>query len=145
MEHIQQQSACSSMFLLLFLSYFLQLYLCTFALKVANFMIQEASPWPPFYIHAFIGSKFCPSLVDNTRLRIPCHNIIIYHFTINKIISFNFLLKQIFFTTYFRFMTTNLPSLTFKNCASYIWDGRTATLQMLHFIYFFSKYKYWVF
>jgi hypothetical protein len=33
-------------------------------------------------------------------------------------------------------------SLTFKNLASYIYDGRTATLQMLHFIYiffFFSK------
>ena len=28
--------------------------------------------------------------------------------------------------------------LTFKNCASYIQDGRTATLQMQHFIYFFS-------
>jgi hypothetical protein len=28
--------------------------------------------------------------------------------------------------------------LTFKNRASYIQDGRTATLQMLHFIYFFS-------
>ena len=28
--------------------------------------------------------------------------------------------------------------LTFKKRASYIWDGRTATLQMLHFIYFFS-------
>jgi len=28
--------------------------------------------------------------------------------------------------------------LTFKNRASCIWDGRTATLQMLHFIYFFS-------
>jgi hypothetical protein len=27
--------------------------------------------------------------------------------------------------------------LTFKNLASYILDGRTATLQMLHFIYFF--------
>ena len=27
--------------------------------------------------------------------------------------------------------------LTFKNRASYIQDGRTATLQMLHFIYFF--------
>ena len=29
-------------------------------------------------------------------------------------------------------------ALTFKNRASYIQDGRTATLQMLHFIYFFS-------
>jgi len=29
--------------------------------------------------------------------------------------------------------------LTFKNRASYIKDGRTATLQMLHFIYIFSK------
>ena len=29
-------------------------------------------------------------------------------------------------------------SLTFKNRASYIQDGRTATLQMLHFIYIFS-------
>jgi len=28
--------------------------------------------------------------------------------------------------------------LTFKNRASYIYDGRTATLQMLHFIYIFS-------
>ena len=28
--------------------------------------------------------------------------------------------------------------LTFKNRASYIYDGRTATLQMLHFIYCFS-------
>ena len=28
--------------------------------------------------------------------------------------------------------------LTFKNRASYIQDGRTANLQMLHFIYFFS-------
>ena len=29
-------------------------------------------------------------------------------------------------------------ALTFKNHASYIQDGRTATLQMLNFIYFFS-------
>jgi len=29
-------------------------------------------------------------------------------------------------------------SLTFKNPASYIQDERTATLQMLHFTYFFS-------
>jgi len=36
-------------------------------------------------------------------------------------------------------------SLNFKNRASYIYDGRTAILQMLHFIYFFNKYKYWVF
>jgi len=34
-------------------------------------------------------------------------------------------------------------ALTFMNHASYIQDGRTATLQMLHFIYiFFNKYKY---
>jgi len=32
--------------------------------------------------------------------------------------------------------------LTIKNRVSYIWDGRTATLQMLHFVYFFIKYKY---
>jgi hypothetical protein len=30
-------------------------------------------------------------------------------------------------------------SLTFKNRASYIYDGRTATLQMLHFMYFFQQ------
>jgi len=29
--------------------------------------------------------------------------------------------------------------LTFKNRASYIQDGRTAILQMLHFIYFFQQ------
>jgi len=31
----------------------------------------------------------------------------------------------------------HLVVLTFKNRASYVQDGRTATLQMLHFIYFF--------
>ena len=30
-------------------------------------------------------------------------------------------------------------TLTFKNLASYIWDGGTATLQMLHFIYIFQQ------
>jgi hypothetical protein len=30
-------------------------------------------------------------------------------------------------------------TLTFKNRASYTWDGRTATLQMLRFIYFFQQ------
>jgi len=30
------------------------------------------------------------------------------------------------------------PILTFENRASYIQDGRTATLQMLHFTFFFS-------
>jgi len=39
-------------------------------------------------------------------------------------------------------LTSNITALTFKNRASYIQDGRTATLQMLHFIYFFNKYKY---
>jgi hypothetical protein len=34
-------------------------------------------------------------------------------------------------------ITTQCP-LTFKNRASYIKDGRIATLQMLHFIYLFS-------
>jgi hypothetical protein len=33
----------------------------------------------------------------------------------------------------------NLTHLTFKNRASYIQDGRTATLQMLHFILFFQQ------
>jgi len=33
----------------------------------------------------------------------------------------------------------NFPPLTFKNPASYIQDGRIATLQMLHFIYFFKQ------
>ena len=32
----------------------------------------------------------------------------------------------------------HLTLLAFKNRASYIQDGRTATLQMLHFIYIFS-------
>jgi len=33
----------------------------------------------------------------------------------------------------------NSEELTFKNRASYIYDGHTATLQMLHFIYFFQQ------
>jgi hypothetical protein len=32
--------------------------------------------------------------------------------------------------------------LTFRNRASYIQDGHTATLQTPHFIYFFNKYTY---
>jgi hypothetical protein len=32
-----------------------------------------------------------------------------------------------------------LKGLTFKSHVSYIQDGRTATLQMLHFIYFFKN------
>jgi hypothetical protein len=43
------------------------------------------------------------------------------------------------------FKITKLRSrgvLTFKNRASYILNGRTATLQMLHFIYFFQQLKY---
>jgi hypothetical protein len=32
-----------------------------------------------------------------------------------------------------------LLTLTFKNRASYLEDGRTATLQILHFIYFLSN------
>jgi len=35
----------------------------------------------------------------------------------------------------FTFMVVS--RLTFKNCASYVQDGRTATLQMLYFIYIF--------
>jgi hypothetical protein len=35
-------------------------------------------------------------------------------------------------------MKSKKMRLTFKNRASYIYDGRTATLQMLHFIYIFS-------
>jgi len=35
--------------------------------------------------------------------------------------------------------TALLQILTFKNRASYIQDGRTATLQMLHFIYFLQQ------
>jgi hypothetical protein len=37
---------------------------------------------------------------------------------------------------------TPIWSLTFRNCASYIQDDRSANLQMLHFIYLFNKYKY---
>jgi hypothetical protein len=34
---------------------------------------------------------------------------------------------------------TDHQCLTFKNRASYIQDGRTTTLQMLHFIFFFQQ------
>jgi len=39
----------------------------------------------------------------------------------------------------FKATWSSKKQLTFKNRASYIWDGRTATLQMLHFIYIFFK------
>jgi hypothetical protein len=55
-------------------------------------------------------------------------------------------------TLYFRawdkykcWMANHTPALTFKIRAFYKQDGRTATLQMSHFIYFFNAYKYWVF
>ena len=36
----------------------------------------------------------------------------------------------------------SLLCLTFRNRASYIYDGHTAKL---HFIYLFNKYTYWIF
>jgi hypothetical protein len=87
----------------------LQLYFCTLASTVAYFIIQEASPWQPFYIHAFIGSKFYPSLIDNISLRILCHNI--RNFTVFSIagrncpscrhaIAANLVCSNIYITTY---------------------------------------------
>jgi hypothetical protein len=35
--------------------------------------------------------------------------------------------------------------LTFRNPASYIKDGHTATFNTPHFLYFFNKYTYWIF
>jgi hypothetical protein len=35
--------------------------------------------------------------------------------------------------------------LTFRNRASYIQDGHSATFQKPHFIYFFNIYMYWIF
>ena len=74
LECVQQKTAalCFSCF---FPSYTLQLYLCSLAPKVAHFTIQQASPWLAFYIHAFIGSKFSPSSIENISLRILGHNI----------------------------------------------------------------------
>jgi hypothetical protein len=65
-----QLCASIAFFILFFTAIFMHL-----ASKVAYCIIQEASPWHPFYIHAFIGSNFCPSLIDNISLRILCHNI----------------------------------------------------------------------
>jgi hypothetical protein len=47
------------------------------------------------------------------------------------------------FPTYYVYFNVVI-ALTFKNRASYIEDGRTATLEMLHYIYIyiFNKYKY---
>jgi hypothetical protein len=44
-------------------------------------------------------------------------------------------------------MRGNGSKLTFRNHASYIQDGHTATLQTPHFIYFFNKHRptYWIF
>jgi hypothetical protein len=41
-------------------------------------MIQEASPLCLCYTQAFIGSKFCPSLIDNISLTILCHTVRIF-------------------------------------------------------------------
>jgi len=55
-----------------------------------------------------------------------------------------FILVSVLFTFYiedvltFKCKTPVQKRLIFKNLASYIWDRRTATLQMFHFIYFFS-------
>jgi hypothetical protein len=38
-----------------------------------------------------------------------------------------------------------LTSLSFRNPASYIKDGHTATFNIPHFLYFFNKYTYWIF
>ena len=50
----------------------------------------------------------------------------------NKVSSYNTSKWQMGFNSAFK-------GLTFKNRASYIQDGRIATLQMLHFIYIFFQ------
>jgi hypothetical protein len=46
---------------------------------------------------------------------------------------------------YLVLLYVHILALTLRNRASYIQDGHTATLQTPHFIYFFNKYRYWIF
>ena len=52
--------------------------------------------------------------------------------------SYIFLFCESYFLPFSAHAQTNIIYLTFKNRASYIQDRRTATLQMLHYIYIFS-------
>jgi hypothetical protein len=45
----------------------------------------------------------------------------------------------------FRAPAYNIQHLTFRNLASYIKDGHTATFNTPYFLYFFNKYTYWIF
>jgi hypothetical protein len=55
-----------------------------------------------------------------------------------KMLCGNYCMKCGYSSTQICTLSRDFSILTFKNRASHIQDGRTATLQMLHFIYFFS-------
>jgi hypothetical protein len=53
--------------------------------------------------------------------------------------------KEVSVYEHFGWRTASRNGLTFRNHASYIKDGHTATLQTPHFIYFFNKFTYKIF
>jgi hypothetical protein len=59
-----------------------------------------------------------------------CTKQILYMYAVGTMDSFIVLMKVV------------SSALTFRNRASYIQDGHTATLQTPHFKYFFNKYMY---
>jgi hypothetical protein len=54
----------------------------------------------------------------------------------------NLMCVSIYIYIWTRYFTGDFASLTFRNPASYIQDGHTATFNTPHFLYFFNKYTY---
>ena len=130
-----------------------------FSTQTADCMVQILKKILDFALYNYKLLKII-SCLDHTQIQLPrvltmlrLTDLIIF-WTLSKS---NFLTKHEFSAagsdSFFREVLSCLKTetehlskrrapLTFKNRASYIWDGRTATLQMLHFIYFFNKYKY---
>jgi hypothetical protein len=70
------------------------------------------------------------------------HILVISYMCVCRTLREKTLIQCKYFSCFILNCKRDSTHLTFKNRASYILDGRTATLQMLHFIYFFNKYKY---
>jgi hypothetical protein len=111
-------------------------------LKMGTVLLPETSE--KFHILTRLSArenfiKCCRRESFKTNMTIY-HYSPIYNLLVIKTWSQNNVLLQVFLIYQIRtcpFGSLHCP-LTFKNRASYIVDGRTATLQMLHFIYFFS-------
>jgi hypothetical protein len=100
-------------------------------ISLHSFPLQSLVPNAMFYFRFF---RFWSKL-DQTKPNVHCfiRQVVMLELKEWKIFGFKNVLSDLRFP------------LTFRNPASYIKDGHTATFNTPHFLYFFNKYTYWNF